>query len=176
MDLALPFHARLTRDPAQGEMRDGSIRYLMMRPDALMGLFARLDAQARKAALAALSASVAEFGGRSVAAYRASGAAAPEPLMRTIAETSAALGWGCWSFAPQPRGAVEVRVENSPFASALAASGGSDCPCCAPIVGILSALAPVLAGDGAVAREVECGAVTAGPSCRFLVEPKRVGA
>lgn len=171
MDLALTFHARLARAPDQGEMRDGTIRYLMMRPDALMGLFARLDPAARRSALAALAASVAEFGGRSVAAYRASGAMEPEAMIRTIARTSAELGWGRWSFARQPSGAVEVTVENSPFAEGLTASGPADCACCAPIVGILAAIAPLIAGEGARVHETDCAAVTSAAACRFLIEP-----
>lgn len=167
MNLAAPFRDRLQRLPETGEMRDGSIRYLTMRPDALMGLFARLPADSRQAALTALAESVAEFGGRSVAAYRASGAADAGPLVRTIIETSADLGWGVWSFAEDGTG-VAVCVENSPFADG---AGTSDVAVCAPIVGILTAIAPVLVGPGARIHECTCAAVSGTGHCRFRIDP-----
>lgn len=169
MDLAQGFHSRLTHDVAHGALRDGAIRYLMVRPDVLMGLFARLDPAVRVAALQALGRSVTEFGGRSVAAYRDAGAADPEAMMDTMVTTSAALGWGRWRFTPQPDGAVEVQVENSPFAEGLAASGPVDAPCCAPIAGMLTAIAPLIVGEGATAHEVDCAAVEGGDTCRFVV-------
>lgn len=169
MDLAQTFHGRLTHDVAHGALRDGAIRYLMMRPDVLMGLFARLDPPTRRVALEALGASVTEFGGRSVAAYRDAGADDPEAMMDTIVTTSAALGWGRWRFTPQPDGAVEVEVENSPFAEGLSASGAVDVPCCAPIAGMLTAIAPLIVGGGAAAHEVDCAAVTGGDTCRFVI-------
>ncbi len=169
MDLAQTFHGRLTHDVAHGALRDGAIRYLMMRPDVLMGLFARLDPPTRRVALEALGASVTEFGGRSVAAYRAAGADDPEAMMDTLVTTSAALGWGRWRFTPQPGGAVEVRVENSPFAEGLVASGPVDAPCCAPIAGMLTAIAPLVVGEDAVAHEIRCAAVHGGGACRFVI-------
>lgn len=167
--LSALFRDRLRRMPETGEMRDGSIRYLMMRPDALMGLFARLPAEMRGPAFAALAGSVAEHGGRSVKAYRESGAADADTLMRTMVDTSADLGWGRWRFVPRPDGAgYDVTVSNSPFADG---AGTSDQPVCAPIVGILTALAPLLAGEGAGVRECTCAAMTGAGTCQFRIDP-----
>jgi hypothetical protein len=60
---------RLTIDAARGEIRDQGRRYLMLRPDVLMGMLRGLDGQARQAALDALAASVARHGRDSVLAY-----------------------------------------------------------------------------------------------------------
>lgn len=165
LDLSLRFRDRLVHDAGRGEMRDGAIRYLTMRPDALMGMFARLPAPAAAAALAALAASVAEHGGRSVQAYRESGAVDPAAMMATVAGTSADLGWGIWSFAPETAGSIAVTVANSPFAEGRGSAAG---PLCAPIQGILAAIGPLLLG-GPVRVEETCCAAHHGADCRFEI-------
>ncbi len=168
MDLSRGFHDRLRIDEGRGEMRDGAIRYLMMRPDALMGMFPRLLPDTRAAAMEALAASVAEHGGRSVQAYRDSGAADPEAMMRTIAETSAALGWGLWSFGRHGPDRIDVTVAGSPFAEGI---GEADIPACAPIRGMLAAIGPLLLGCEAVkVQETSCHAVAGMDPCRFRIE------
>lgn len=167
MDLSQSFHQRLVISPEAGEMRDGTIRYLMMRPDALMGMFARLSPAARAEAIDALAASVAENGGKSVKAYRASGAADPEALMQTIAATSAELGWGLWRFERTGQEEIRVTVENSPFADGI---GTSDLPVCGAIRGILTAMGPLLLdGNRLQVTETRCHAVSGGKTCSFLL-------
>lgn len=167
MDINQGFHDRLRLKPEHGEMRDGDIRYLMMRPDALMGMFMRLEPELRQVALSALASSVAEFGGKSISAYQANGAAQRNALIPVIVRTSADLGWGLWEFIPLADGSFEVVVRNSPFAAAV---GRADLPVCAPIVGILTALAPLLVGRDALVRETQCSARTGEGPCRFLIE------
>ncbi|ATN32298.1 hypothetical protein ACO34A_00530 [Rhizobium sp. ACO-34A] len=166
MDISKRFGERLRHDPERGEMRDGSIRYLMMRPDALMGMFARLAPDIRAKAVEALTASVAEFGGRSVQAYGLGGASQADALMKTIVETSADLGWGSWTFARDGDGSVRVEVLNSPFAEGAGTRGEA---VCVPIAGILTAMAPLLVGEDATVKETCCAAVRQGEPCRFIL-------
>lgn len=165
LDLATDFHDRLQRDPARGALQDGDIRYLMIRADGLMGLFARLDPALAETALAALAASVAKHGGASLAAYAASGAADPDRLLDTVVATSAQLGWGRWHFAPAADG-LHLTVTGSPFAIAAA-----DGPRCAAIRGMLTALAPHLGLAGAEIAETACAAVTGAACCEFRITP-----
>lgn len=51
MTEAPPFRDRVTWHPDHGEIRDGDIRYMMIRPDALMGIFSRLPPDMRAEAL-----------------------------------------------------------------------------------------------------------------------------
>ena len=51
----------------EGGLDIGGIRYMMIRPDALMGLFRRLDPPQRAAAFEAIAASIREHGGKSAA-------------------------------------------------------------------------------------------------------------
>lgn len=164
IDTSIPFRDRLERRPAEGALYDGQIRYLTMRPDALMGMFERLDPPARATALEALAASVCAYGGRSVAAYAAANPEDPSALLEVIAATSADLGWGSWQISRHSEG-LDICVTNSPFA-VLPATG----PVCAPIRGILSALAKSLS-DMRV-EEACCRASTGGETCHFTLRPR----
>jgi uncharacterized protein len=152
---------RLRWDSERGAVFDGERRYLLMRPDVLMGALVRLDDAARSAWLAAVAESAREFGGRSVQVYAASAADA-EALLADTAAAAADLGWGRWALA-QLSGKLTLDVSGSPFAEG---QGSSSQTVCAPITGILAALAAQVLGGAVQARELECVACGA-PLCRF---------
>ncbi|MBB4145657.1 hypothetical protein [Rhizobium rhizoryzae] len=165
MNLSQSFQERLRIYLQTGELRDGDIRYLIMRTDALMGMFTKLEPVARDAALLAMAESVAEFGGKSVDTYRVSGADNSAELISLLIRTSAELGWGAWTFTEECDGEVQVLVRNSPFACSVENVGTA---VCAPIVGILTAIAPVLLGQGASAAETQCHQGRGG-CCHFRI-------
>ncbi|MEM8853639.1 MAG: V4R domain-containing protein [Pseudomonadota bacterium] len=157
----MSFRERLRHDSA-GAYYDGSIRYMMIRPDALMGLFARLDEDARQAALEALAHSITEHGGRSARSY-----VNPDEidaLTTIIAETAPQLGWGVWRFEPASEDALTVHVENSPFAEGAAFAGAV----CHPIVGMLRAVGAMVFGKPCDVHEVHC-ANDGADRCHFRV-------
>ena len=154
----------MRHDPALGELRDGDIRYLLIRHDSLMGLFTRLPEAARSQALAALADSVAEHGGRSAARYRAED---PEKLLVTIASKASQLGWGRWTFERQGDSIV-LTVENSPFACGF---GKADVPVCAAITGMLRAAAALALGGQVHAEEISCAAAGAA-TCVFRAQSR----
>jgi hypothetical protein len=156
------FRDRLAFDEARGEIRDETRRYMMMRPEALMGLFRRLDGPARDAAFAALFDSIVEMGGDSARAYRAHGGGDPDRLLETVAATAPDLGWGVWRF-ERSGGGLSLEVANSPFA---AGHGPSHRPVCAAVAGMATAVARMVLGDHARAVETACAACGA-PACRF---------
>ena len=158
------FRERLVWD--RGEIRDGDIRYLMIRPDGLMGMFARLTPQAREEALEAVCASITEHGAKSAGAYRAMGADDTPALLDVIVRTAPQLGWGEWSFTESGARRLELRVDNSPFADGF---GSGDRPVCAPIRGMLTALAGMIFARSVRVAETDCAACGA-PSCLFMVE------
>jgi predicted hydrocarbon binding protein len=163
-----PFRERLAFDAGAGEIRDGEVRYLLIRPDTLMGLFAGLPAALRGQALEALARSTTEHGAKSARRYQVLGAAEAEQLLATIEATAPQLGWGLWSLDPGADGALDLEVRNSPFAAGF---GASDEPVCAAIAGMLAAVAGLVGGREMAAREVACVAMGA-PSCRFEARPK----
>lgn len=160
------FRARLAYDHAAGEYRDGALRYMLIRPEALMGLIAELPEAARPAAFEAFARALHRVGGGSARTYRAAGAATPEALLATIAATAPQLGWGRWEIARDGAG-LTVTVRNSPFA---AGAGPAPGPVCAPIRGMLRAVGEMALGTPVVTEETECAAAGA-PCCRFAVTP-----
>lgn len=160
------FRARLAYDHAAGEYRDGALRYMLIRPEALMGLIAELPEAARPAAFEAFARALHRVGGGSARTYRAAGAATPAALLATIAATAPQLGWGRWEIARDGAG-LTVTVRNSPFAAGAGPFAG---PVCAPIRGMLRAVGEMALGTPVVTEETTCAAAGA-PCCRFTVTP-----
>lgn len=154
------FRDRLEFDPQRGEYRDGGIRYMMIRPDALMGMIAELPEAMRPHAMEGFVRSIRRVGGHSARTYQDAGT---DDLLRTIEETAPQLGWGIWSLTRTAEG-LALTVENSPFA---AGAGHSPHPVCAPIRGMLTAIGEMTMGDVSV-TETACAA-TGAPCCRFTV-------
>ena len=168
------FRARLAYDHAAGEYRDGALRYMLIRPEALMGLIAELPEAARPAAFEAFARALHRVGGGSARTYRAAGAATPAALLATIAATAPQLGWGRWEIARDGAG-LTVTVRNSPFAAGAGPSAGPSAgpfagPVCAPIRGMLRAVGEMALGTPVVTEETTCAAAGA-PCCRFTVTP-----
>jgi predicted hydrocarbon binding protein len=161
------FRERLVWDAAKGEIVDGPVRYLLIRPDTFMGLFARLDPVGRGAALDALRDATREFGGRSASRYQDMGASDADRLFATIAATAPQLGWGRWSFRRTDDN-IALAVENSPFAAGI---GSADQPVCAAIAGMLGAVASLALGRPMAGEEIECSAVAGHGPCRFRARP-----
>ena len=149
----------MKHDEARGEWRDGEARYLMIRNDSLMGMFARLEEPARSDALRALAESIAAHGGRSAARYRAEDA---EAFLSRVTAMAAQLGWGHWVLSRED-GGLRLVVENSPFAGGF---GAAAAPVCAPISGMLQAVASLALGAPAIAEEICCAAAGA-TECAF---------
>ncbi len=169
MSAARGLRERLRWDAGRGAILDGGTRYLMIRADSLMGLFARLGPAVREAALEAFRASLREHGARSAARYRDAGGGDREALIAAIERGAADLGWGRWRLRDEGGGRVLLEVDDSPFA---AGHGPADGPVCAPIAGMLEAVAGLLLGEPASARELECAAGGAA-RCRFEARADR---
>jgi predicted hydrocarbon binding protein len=153
---------RLDWSALDGAVHDGPRRYLLMRPDVLMGVLRRLPPPARALAAAAFADSVAEHGADSIRAYFRQVGEDPSALLAATARAAADLGWGAWTFEPGPR-RLGLVVRSSPFA---AGHGPADAPVCTPIAGMLRAVAAVAAGVECEAVELRCAACGA-PDCGF---------
>ena len=159
------FRDRLAWDSASGAILDESRRYMMIRPEALMGIFARLEPAPRQAALAALEESVFTQGSDSARAYQRHGGTG-DALADLVAETAPQLGWGTWTVELTPDLLV-FEVRNSPFAAGF---GPAEHPVCHAITGMTRAVAALVFGRQATAAEVACAAMGA-PACRFEARP-----
>ena len=188
---------RISRDPALGELRDGPTRLFMMRADAFMDAFQRLDDDARYTMFAAFARSIAEHSGQSVKHYRHElGPAAREIFLNAAINLAADMGWGAWAFGPHTPGEITLDVRNSPFVEGYRAGGAngtegasgtdgahhsesgtegvtdtegaSGIPVCAPILGLAEALGGIVFSVDPDVEEIECAAVTGGDTCRFV--------
>jgi predicted hydrocarbon binding protein len=160
------FKERLSFDAGSGALFDQSRRYMMIRPDALMGIFKRLPPDQRIAALQAFAESIAEQGGDSARAYVSMGGTGAK-LLDVIAATAPELGWGIWQFWIED-GRFTLSVRNSPFAAGF---GPSDHPVCTPIIGMFGAVTSIVAGKPMLAREIHCAAMGA-ELCQFESTPR----
>ena len=153
---------RMSRDPALGELRDGNTRLFLMRADA----FHRLDEEARFTMFAACAQAIAEHSGQSIKYYRHElGPAAREIFLNAAVNMVADMGWGHWAFGPHTPGEMTLDVANSPFVEGY---GEAKAPVCAPVLGMIEALAGIIFSVDPVVEEVECAAMTSGDSYKFV--------
>jgi hypothetical protein len=119
--------AHLDFNASNGEIRDKQIRYMLIRPDSIMGIFSLLDLPTAEKALLALQESVYEASSRSFREYsRRSSNGSLVELESQVFRVAGILGWGKWEVVrrsctqqqPQKheyKHEVEVLVTNSPF-------------------------------------------------------------
>ena len=161
---------RLRWDEASGAPHDGQRRYLMLRPDVLMGAIVALDAPLRAAVLDALAASAQQHGARSLRAYAGPAPGDAGALIAATVQAAADLGWGRWRIARQAPQSLTLEVSDSPFAAGWRAATASDAPLpvCGPIRGMLAGLAEQVLGAAVQVDECECAAAGQAARCRFV--------
>ncbi len=157
------FWDRIRLDAASGAIYDGDRRYVMIRPDVLMGTINILSQEQQKLVLAAFSSSAFKHGGASVRAYRDE--VAKEQMSSMMIEAAAALGWGKWEMIQEGERVI-LTVKNSPFAHGY---GAANHPVCAPIAGIFKSLASGILNQEIQVEELTCAAVSGGDCC-FIAE------
>jgi len=161
---------RILHDIEAGEITQGGIRYILMRPDVLMGIGEHLGAYRDFVAAMSLSAFANARG--SFERYKETGVFAGADPLRRVGEMAAGLGWGVWSPEVLSDREILLRVKNSPFAQAV---HGSRDPVCGAIVGILRALYQTAQGDDVDVCETSCAAQGL-PHCEFrIARPLRQG-
>ncbi|MFV0386925.1 V4R domain-containing protein [Paracoccus sp. (in: a-proteobacteria)] len=158
----MSFRDRLQYDASAGTYHDSGMRYIFIKPEAFMGVALEMPAELRPAVFGAMIRTVIRNGGKSAQTYRAQGAADPQALLAVIRETAGQLGWGRWH-SELAAGRLSVTVEGSPFAQGF---GPSDVPVCAPITGMLTAVAGMILDAPVVVTEIECAAMGA-KACVF---------
>lgn len=163
-------HHRLKFDLENGQVLDGPRRYLVMRPDVLMGAFDHLASEERQKALEALGYAVTRFGGQSVQAYLQE--VGVDALLKTMVNNSASLGWGCWTF-ETINDQLALKVRNSPFAKSTQLK---EMPVCYAIAGMFRAVVEAIEGQAYKVREIRCACQHAEPNawCHFVAEKREV--
>lgn len=170
--MTTPLRERLSWQ--DGAVHDGPRRYLMMRPDVLMGALSALDDAARGAMLAAWASSTQRHGGASLQAYAQQVGGDAQALMAATSAAAADLGWGEWTLRQEPWG-LSLQVAGSPFVDGWRSATGAAAPVpvCAPIRGMLTALAGLLMGGVPQVQEVLCAATQPDGACSCRFEARR---
>jgi predicted hydrocarbon binding protein len=155
-------------DPATGQIVTDGIRYMMIRPDVLMGVACELRGVSIQTFLEALERSAFRHVQASFAQYQAKQPRTGLDFIERVCEGAAQLGWGTWSALPNRDGSVTVEVHSSPFAAGF---GSSQQPVCAAITGILRAAAVEAQGGLSPVTELVCAAQGRESVCRFEIPP-----
>jgi hypothetical protein len=154
-----------TLDPMAGRITEDGIRYVMMRPDVLMGVAHDLSAENAALFFKALESSAFRHAQASFSQYQSRRTGLPADEIAGWFAIAAHLGWGRWSSTPGDGHCREIVVHDSPFA---AGHGPSPVPVCGAITGVLKAMMLVAGGEVVDVREVACAA-QGSPACRFDV-------
>lgn len=164
--MSRPLRERLVWN--DGAVHDADRRYLLMRPDVLMGALVRLDPASRAALATAWVDAARVHGGASLSAYAQAVNHDAQALIGSTVAAAADLGWGRWDLRATPSG-LALEVHDSPFVAGWrgATPQAADAPVCAPVRGLLAALAGLLLPGPLVIEETHCAAVHGGGTCRF---------
>jgi uncharacterized protein len=155
--------AELSWDEENGELTQSGIRYVLMRPDVVMGAASHLPDLVQY--VRAIEASACENARGSFDRYRDSGALGDRDPIVHACEMAQKLGWGVWRVTDQRPDTYQVEVINSPFAAAMK---GAEVPVCGWISGVLSAVAGASFPQQSTVHENECGA-QGHECCRFEI-------
>jgi predicted hydrocarbon binding protein len=146
-------------DDGQGRLSLGGARYLLIRPETLVGLQRAMEAMVGERAADALAAGGRTGGSKAARALEGSREARVERLLRTGGE----IGWGLFALERLTPGELVVTVRHSPFAEAY---GRSARPVCHLTRGVLESLAAAVLERPLPVVETDCAAAGA-PACRF---------
>ena len=160
---------KLDHRPGDGAIVDGAIRYMLIRPDVLMGVAHHLGQGREHEFLAALEASAFANAQASFAAYKDRKQFGQEDFLASTCGVANTLGWGSWSLTEEADGVRAIRVSHSPFAAGF---GPSPRAVCAPIKGVLRASALVGYGKDVQVDETECAAQGHKQCCFRITPPK----
>lgn len=172
---------RLQWSTEAGAVADGPRRYLLMRPDVLMGALARLEPGMQETWLQAMTEAARAHGGDSLRSYAATVGGDADALIEATAAAAADLGWGRWQVRRPGTDTLELDVHASPFVAGwqAAGQGTASMPICAPAAGIFSALAALtFPGRDVEVIECRCAAMQPGlgkpaeAGCRFIAQAR----
>ncbi|HUN74905.1 MAG TPA: V4R domain-containing protein [Steroidobacteraceae bacterium] len=158
-------HVPVDSSQSAGEITEDGIRYVLMRPDVLMGVAHELEHVSTQRFLEALERSAFRHVQSSFSRYQAKQPLSGTDFVASTCQAAERLGWGVWSTGRELSKSLIVEVRNSPFAAGF---GVSQIPVCAAIAGILRAVALTAYGVDGPVIELACASQGA-PTCRFEI-------
>jgi uncharacterized protein len=144
----------------RGELTLGGARYLLIRPETLVGLQKAVEGALGERAAACIAAGGRAGGAKAAAALDGTAEERVGRLLRIGGE----IGWGEFALERLTATELAVSVRRSPVAEAYGPSAG---PVCHLIRGVLESLAAATFGRSCTVVETACAAMGA-PVCRFV--------
>jgi predicted hydrocarbon binding protein len=144
----------------RGGLTLGGARYLLIRPETLVGLQKAVEAALGEGAAACVAAGGRAGGARAAASLDGTADERVGRLLRIGGE----IGWGEFTLERLTATELAVTVRHSPVAESY---GPSAAPVCHLIRGVLESLAAAMFGRPSTVVETACVA-TGAPVCRFV--------
>lgn len=156
-----------------GRIALNGVRFLLVRPETLVGFQKAIEKEAPELAARALQAGGADGGGRSARRLRDDKGLRGREIVEAMCRMGTEIGWGRFRVESFADGTFAVVVESSPYAEAYGKASG---PVCHFLAGVMKGVGEALWGS-ATAVETACAA-HGGTSCRFeglRMSPQRSG-
>ena len=138
----------------------GGSRYLLIRPETLVGFQKAVEAALGERAAACIAAGGRAGGARATAALDGTA----EERVGRLLQVGGEIGWGQFALERLTATELAVSVRHSPVAESY---GPSAAPVCHLIRGVLESLAAATFGRPSTVVETACVAMGA-PACRFV--------
>lgn len=148
-----------------GRITLNGVRFLLVRPETLVGFQKAIEKEAPELAARALQAGGADGGGRSARRLRDDKGLRGREIVEAMCRMGTEIGWGTFRVEAFAEGSFSVVVESSPYAEAY---GKAAEPVCHFLAGVMRGVGEALWGSAAA---VETGCLARGAnSCRFAVK------
>jgi predicted hydrocarbon binding protein len=146
---------QLMYDPASGALTYRDVRYLLIRPETIVGFQKTIEKHSRTGAQDALFQGGYGGGYLSAKKYKEMQNLSDSETISFMMTMGAEIGWGNFQLIEYDfeNRKLQIRVENSAFAEAY---GDATEGVCHLISGVLSGLATVLFARNCIAFEIEC--------------------
>jgi predicted hydrocarbon binding protein len=160
----------LEYDPASGALCYQDVRYLLIRPETIVGFQKAIEKQSQTAAMDALFQGGYQGGYLSAKKYKEIQNLSDKETINFMMAMGAEIGWGNFRLDQYncDKKKLQISVENSPFAAAYSDSTEGVCHLTR---GVLCGLATILFSKSCTASEVECAA-KGDHHCVFLIRAK----
>ncbi len=146
---------QLMYDPASGALIYRDVRYLLIRPETIVGFQKTIEKHSRKGAREALFQGGYRGGYLSAQNYKETQNLSDSETIRFMMTMGAEIGWGNFKLIEYDfeNRKLQIRVENSAFAEAY---GDATEGVCHLISGVISGLASVIFSINYTASETQC--------------------
>jgi predicted hydrocarbon binding protein len=156
-------------DADSGSLKFKDVRYLLVRPETVMGFFkAVFDELGAQAGELAFSGGYTG-GAASTSAYKEKFNLSNEEILEYMCNMGTQLGWGRFNIEYHSEKRLEISVRNSPYAHQDAISDEDQNGSCHFIRGVLAGLGRTVLGSEVEATEPECEARGDG-CCMFVID------